>query len=342
MRVGRTLTVIVVLGALAGAGYAGWLWTRVPAVETARPVRGPAVQAIYATGVVEPVHWAKVTPFLRGRIAKMCSCEGKAVRAGELLARLDDREARAEIAELDAREKFLASEVARYRRLLERRVTSSQAYERATSDHAQVRAAIRAARQRLDDLNLRAPMDGVVLRSDGEVGEVAEPGQVLFWVGKPKPLWVVGEVDEEDIPQVRIGQDVLIKADAFPGRDLAGTVARITLKGDPINKNYRVRIALPPASPLMIGMTTELNVIVRRVQNALLVPADAVTDGRVWLVADDRAHVRNVTVGIRGGQRIEITAGLGETDIVILAPPAGLKDGAKVRLRRGERAGGTP
>ncbi len=334
MSLGKSLTVIVVLGVLAGGGYFGWQKLGAPTVETARPVRGPAVQAIYATGVVEPVHWAKVTPFLRGRIASLCNCEGKAVRTGELLARLDDREARAELAELDAREKFLASQVERYRRLVARRAASSQAFERATSDHAQVRAAIRAARQRLDDLNLRAPMDGVVLRSDGEVGEVAEPGQVLFWVGKPKPLWVVGEVDEEDIPQVRIGQDVLIKADAFPGRDLAGTVARITLKGDPINKNYRVRIALPPASPLMIGMTTELNVIVRRVANALLVPADAVADGRVWLVVEGRATAREVTVGIKGRQRFEITAGLGETDTVILAPPAGLQDGAKVRLRR--------
>ncbi len=334
MSLGKTLTIIVVLGALAGGGYFGWQQFRAPAVETARPVRGPAVHAIYATGVVEPVHWAKVTPFLRGRIASLCNCEGKAVRAGELLARLDDREARAELAELDAREKFLASEVTRYRRLTARRVTSSQAYERATSDHAQVRAAIRAARLRLDDLSLRAPMDGVVLRSDGEVGEVAEPGQVLFWVGKPKPLWVVGEVDEEDIPQVRIGQNVLIKADAFPGRDLAGTVARITPKGDPITKNYRVRIALPPASPLMIGMTTELNVIVRRVANALLVPADAVADGRVWLVVGGRATARQVTVGIKGGQRFEITAGLGENDTVILAPPAGLQDGVKVRVRR--------
>ena len=281
-----------------------------------------------------PVHWARVTPFLRGRIASLCDCEGKAVRAGELLARLDDREARAEIAELDAREKFFASEVARFSRLLERRATSSRAYERAISDHAQVRAAIRAARQRLDDLSLRAPMDGVVLRSDGEVGEVAEPGQVLFWVGKPKPLWIVGEVDEEDIPKVRIGQDVLIKADAFPGRDLAGTVARITPKGDPVTKNYRVRIALPPASPLMIGMTTELNVIARRVEGALLVPADAVTDGRVWVVVEGRATARKVTVGIKGGQRFEITSGLAETDTVIVAPPAGLTDGAKVRVRR--------
>ncbi len=333
MRLGKTIAVIVVLGA-AGAGYGGWKWTSAPLVETARPVRGPAVQAIYATGVVEPVHWAKVAPFLRGRIAKMCNCEGENVRAGDLLARLDDREARAEIAELDAREKFLASEVQRYRRLLARHVTSSQAYERASSDHAQVRAAIRAARQRLDNLNLRAPMDGVVLRADGEVGEVAEPGQVLFWVGKPKPLWVVGEVDEEDIPLVHKDQQVLIKADAFPGRDLAGTVARITPKGNPITKNYRVRIALPADTPLMIGMTTELNVIVRRVQDTLLVPADAVVDGRVWTVVEGRATSRKVTIGIRGGTRIEITAGLSETDAVIVAPPAGLKEGAKLRLGR--------
>lgn len=331
LRLGRTIAVIIALGALAGAGYWGWLWYQVPTVETVRPVRGPAVQAVYATGIVEPVHWAKVTPFLRGRIAMICNCEGKAVRKGELLARLDDREARADIAALEAREKFLANEVKRYSRLLERRVTSTQAYERASSDHAQVRAAIRGARQRVGHHNLRAPMDGMVLRTDGEVGEIAEPGQVLFWVGKPKPLWVVGEVDEEDIPLVRIRQSVLIKADAFPDRALDGTVARITPKGDPITKNYRVRIALPPSSPLMIGMTTELNVIVQKVENALLVPAEALTGDHVWEVREGRAFARKVTVGIRGAERVQIIAGLGEDDAVILAP-AGLSDGARVRL----------
>ena len=70
--------------------------------------------------------------------------------------------------------------------------------------------------EKLDDYTITAPMDGVVLRRDGEVGEIAEPGQILFRVGVPKPLQVVAEVNEEDIPRVAVGQTVLLRTDAFP------------------------------------------------------------------------------------------------------------------------------
>jgi len=329
----RVLIVLLLLALAAGGGAAFW-WLRIPTVILVQPTRGPAVQAVYATGVVEPERWAKVTPLVRGRIAEICSCEGKAVSQGDRLARLDDREIRAQIAELQARSKFLAAEVDRYRTLVERRAVSAQAYERAVSELGQARAAIAAAKERLNHLELRAPMDGVVLRKDGEVGEVAELGQVLFWVGQERPLLVVAEVDEEDIPLVRPGQTVLIKADAFPMRELAGSVARITPKGDPIAKNYRVRIALPDDTPLLVGMTTELNIVARRVENALLVPLPALVGKSVWRVVDGRARPRAVEPGIAGNEKAQILSGLAETDLVIADPPPGLSDGQRVRIVR--------
>jgi len=329
----RTIFASVIL-VVATAVAAGYYWYRIPTVTVVAPTTGPAVQAVYATGVVEPVYWAKVAPLTRHRIAEICACEGKAVSKGELLARLDDREERARLAELDARAEFLAAEVTRYRRLLERRVVSSQAYERAVSEHGQIRAAIAAAKERLRQLDLRAPLDGIVLRKDGEVGEVAAPEDVLFWVGQPRPLWVVAEVDEEDIPRVADGQQVLIRADAFPSRILGGTVTRITPKGDPINKNYRVRIALPDDTPLKIGMTTEINILVRRVENALLVPAEAVAGDSVWIVRDGVASRRKVETGIRGDGKIQVTGGLTAADRIVAAPPEGLADGGRVRVRR--------
>lgn len=325
--------IIVFLFLAAGATAAWFYWVKIPAVDTALPTRGPAIQAVYATGVVEPVHWAKVTPLARDRIAEICACEGQAVKKGERLARLDDREEQAKLAELKAREEFLGSEVKRYRQLVERRVVSSQAYERAVSEYGQVRAAIAAANERLRQLVLRAPLDGIVLRKDGEVGEVVEPGDILFWVGRPKPLWIVAEVDEEDIPHVREEQTVLVKADAFPDRHLSGTVTQITPKGDPINKNYRVRIALPDDTPLHIGMTTEINIIARRVENAILIPLEAVTNGSVWVVHDGKARRRKVTTGLKGNGRIEIVRGLSLSDVVILSPPPELAEDTRIRSR---------
>lgn len=325
--------IAVFLCVAAGAAVAWFFWFRGPIVETITPTRGPAIQAVYATGVVEPVYWAKVTPLARDRIAELCACEGQAVKKGDQLARLDDREEQAELAELKAREAFLASEVKRYRKLVENRVVSSQAYERAVSEYGQVRAAIAAAHERLRQLVLRAPLDGTVLRKDGEVGEVAEPGDVLFWVGRPKPLWIVAEVDEEDIPHVREKQTVLVKADAFPNRNLDGTVTQITPKGDPINKNYRVRIALPDDTPLHIGMTTEINIIARRVDDTLLIPLEALAGDAVWVVRDGTVQRRQVTTGIKGNGRVEVVKGLSLSDKIILSPSPTLADDTRVRER---------
>lgn len=325
---------VFIVGVIALAMLYFFEWSRLDVVvEPAR--RGPAVQAVYATGVVEPVHWAKVTPLVQGRIAELCICEGRAVKKDEELARLDDREAQARLAELRAREAFLTNEAQRYRELLERRAVSVQAYEQVTSELLQARATVQAQNERLDQFILRAPMDGEVLRRDGEIGEIVGPNDVLFWVGKQRPLWVVAEVDEEDIPLVAANQKVLIKGDAFPSRNLPGTVRQITPKGDPVSKSYRVRIALPDDTPLMIGMTTEVNIVAAEKQNVLLVPVTAVRDGRVFIAENGRAIARAVEVGVVGSAFTEIVTGVTEGDLVIVDPPRELADGATINARAG-------
>lgn len=323
------------------AAAAGAFWyLSIPVVEVQRPARGPAVEAVYATGVVEPVTWAKVTPMVRGRVVELCACEGERVGRGHLLARLDDEEPRARLKELEARARFLESDVSRYGKLLSDRVISIQAYERLVSQFDEARAAIAAARERLADYTLRSPMAGSVLRQDGEVGEVVEPGDVLFWVGEPTPLWIEADVDEEDIPRVRIGLHTLIKSDAFAGQVLAGTVSQITPKGDPVAKSFRVRIGLPAETPLMIGMTTEINIIIREEAGALLVPAEAVVDGRVFVAAAGRASERPITPGIKGARWLQVQAGLGDSEAVIVNPPPKLATGDRVRIRAAPLAAG--
>lgn len=321
-----------ILFILAAAGTAAYWYFSIPTVMVASLRRGMAVDAVYATGVVEPVTWAKVTPMMRGRIVEHCACEGQWVHRGDQLARLNDDEQRAHIAELEARAAFLESDAGRYRQLLADRAISVQTYERIDSQHREVRAAIAAARERLADYALRAPLDGQVLRQDGELGEIVEPGEVLFWVGQPRPLRIDTDVDEEDIPRVQPGQDALIKADAFAGQVLGGRVHQITPKGDPVAKSFRVRIALPDDTPLLIGMTTEVNIVVRTVADALLLPAEAMSDGRVFVLDGDRVRLRTPSFGIRGPERVQILAGLDPGDRVVLLPMATLADGDRVRI----------
>jgi RND family efflux transporter MFP subunit len=318
--------------ALAGAG-AWYVTSRPVAVSAANPTRGPAVEAVYATGAVEPVYWAKVASTLVGRIAEIPVKEGDTVKTGDVLMKLDDREAKAKLAEAEARERFLATEVTRMTALAQRDFASQQAYQKVVSEYSAAVAAATAARQRLADLTLTAPLDGEVLRLDGNIGEVVRSGDALVWVGHCCPMRIEADVDEEDIPKVRKGQTVLVKADAWPDRAFKAQVASVTPKGDPVSKNYRVRMTLDPDQPLRIGMTAEVNIVVREEKNALLVPFTAIRGDYVFVVEAGAARKRQVRTGIAGAQRIQIVEGIGDGDLVIGDPPATLKDGDAVALR---------
>ncbi len=312
-----------------------WLIGRGPEVRVVIPTRGDAARVVYATGRVEPVYWAKVSALKRKRIIDICKCEGKAVTKGDVLARLDDVEERAILRELKARHARLQQDADRLKQLYERNVVSRTSYEDKLTLVREYGARIAAQADRLDDLQLKAPMDGIVLRRDGEVGEIAGTGanDVLFWVGRPRPLRVTAEVNEEDIAVVQTGMRVLLRHDGFEGQSLRARVDEITPKGDPTTKTFRVYFALPDNTPLKIGMSVEANIIVREVTNALLVPTEAVSDGVLQTIRDGRVRRLPVALGIRGTRKVEILSEL-PSKLVILSPArADLAEGARVRPR---------
>ena len=322
------LSIILVFSALAG--LAAW-WLRAPLIAAARLTRGTAAEIVYATGAVEPETWSRSTPLVRGRIVERCRCEGKPVKAGDVLARLDDKEALATLNDLRALEEFQQREFDRQSQLLARGVATSQAYQRAESDLARIRAQIAAQSQRLDYFKVLAPMDGVVLKEDGEVGDMVDPGTILYRVGLEKPLWVVADVNEEDIPRVQVGQKALLRADAFGNQALPGTVKQITPAGDPIAKTFRVRIGLPDDTPLRVGMSVEANIVSREKTDVLLAPANAVADNSLMVIEGGRVHRRRVHIGIRGSAAVEIVDGANEGELVAAPATTDIKDGERVR-----------
>jgi RND family efflux transporter MFP subunit len=340
LQLARTRKPLVVVAVALLLAAAVWWWRvgRGPEVAAVPAARGTAVEIVYATGAVEPIRWAKVTSLVRNRILEICYCEGKTVAKGDVLARLDDREPRAQLDELRAREEFARREMERVTQLLGRGAATIQTHEKIGMDLRQIQALISVQMEKLAYYTITAPMDGVVLRRDGEVGEIAEAGQVLFRVGVPRPLEIVAEVNEVDIPRVAVGQSVLLRTDAFLDRRLEGSVRQITPMGDAVAKTYRIRIALPDDTPLIAGMSVEANVVTREKADALLVPADAVQEGSVLVIDGNRVQRRQVAVGIRGTRAVEIVSGLKDGERVASPAPAGLADGHRVRVIAAKRA----
>ena len=330
-RLKRLAWSLVGIVAIAAATW-WWLVGSVPMITAVTPVRGTAVEIVYATGAVEPVRWARVATVIRARIIEICDCEGKSVAKGDMLGRLDDKDVRAQLQELRAREEFATRELSRQTELLGRGSTTTQAYERASMDLRAIQGLISVQTEKLADYLISAPIDGVVLRRDGEVGEVVEAGQILFRIGVLKPLQIVAEVNEEDIPRVAIGQIVLLRTDAFLGRRLAGKVREITPIGDPVAKTYRIKVALPDDTPLLPGMSVEANVVTREKADALLIPADAVQGTSVFVVDGERVRKREVEIGIRGTRAVEVLSGLATTERVASPAQTTLTDGRRVRV----------
>ncbi|MES2195127.1 MAG: efflux RND transporter periplasmic adaptor subunit [Pseudomonadota bacterium] len=323
------------LGAVValGLGIAASVWWlgRGPAVTAVRVTRGSAAEIVYATGAVEPETWSRSTPLVRGRIVERCRCEGQTVRKGDVLARLDDKEAVATLNDLRALEDFQRREFERQDQLLARGVATSQAHQKAESDLARIRAQIAAQTQRLEYYKVMAPMDGTVLKEDGEVGDMVEPGTVLYRIGLERPLWVVAEVNEEDIPRVRVGQRALLRTDAFANQVLPGVVKQITPAGDPVAKTFRVRIGLPDDTLLRVGMSVEVNIVSREKPDVILVPANAVVGNSLLVVEADRARQRKVEIGIRGTGFVEIVKGATEGELVVSPATTNIKHGSRVR-----------
>lgn len=324
---------------VAAAGGTLWWWRAPMPVAVAPAALGPAIEAVYATGSVEPLHWARVGPAIRARLTDVLVEERERVAKGQVLARLDDRQARALAEEAEARARFAQEDLARTRTLVARDFAARAALERAERDARAARAAADMAMHRLDDFLVRAPAAGVVLRRDAEVGEVVDTPAALFWIGEPRPLRVTAEVDEEDIARIAPGQRVLLRADAFPGRVLQGVLLQITPKGDTLRKSYRVRIGLPDDTPLLIGMTVEANIVLRETFSALLVPASAVLvesgarSGHVWVLQGGQLLRREVQLGVQGARATEIRHGLDAGEAVVTDPRPALREGRAARAR---------
>ena len=316
---------------LAGLGTLGWYLVGPLEVSVTPVRRGAAIDAIYAAGSVEPTVMLPLAPQVGGRLAARFADEGAQVRKGQLLARLDDADLAGSVDEQRARAEFARSQYGRASALAERGFIATGEAQRARAELLAAEAALRRVSALRNHTALLSPADGSIIRRDGEVGQYIAPGQALFVLACCAPLRVTAEIDEEDISRVHVGQAVVLRADALPGKVFDGKVSDITPKGDPVARSYRVRIALPEPGALQTGMTVDANLLVARRDNAMLLPPAAVRDNMVWLVVGQRLQPRPIVAGIRSPQQVEVLRGLDGSERVVVPNDGALKAGRWVR-----------
>lgn len=323
----RTVAAVtVVLGVGGGAYY--FYYGRPPLVKVGTATLAPVSDFVYGNGTVEPVQWAKVVPVQRRRLVELCHCEGSMVKQGQVLGRQDNAEETAQLKEMEvAHQQFLRDLDRAYK---DDRPKAEIEQRRTAVDQSSSR--ISAQKSRIEGLVLRAPMDGLVLRRDGEVGEIVGPTDVLFWVGTASPLQVVADINEEDILHVALGQTALLTNEALSNQSMRATVSQITPKGDPTKKSFRVYLRLPSNTPLRIGMNVEVNIIFREVPSATVVPNEAVLDGAVQVVSEGKVNRVPVKMGVRGTRATEVIGAVAPGVTLLVPARKDIADGKRVRI----------
>lgn len=202
---------------------------------------------------------------------------------------------------------------------------------------AQARASLLSAQARLEQTEIRAPENGIVLERKVEPGSVVQPGATLLVIAKDGPMQLSVQPDEKSLLYLHSNQSAIASADAFPTQSFSATVQSISPAVDPNRGTVEVKLKVtdPPAF-LRPDMTVSVEIEVNRKKDALCLRADAIRDAASktpWAMAITAGVTAKhpLKLGITGEGLIEITEGLNEGDLVILPSSGPIEEGRKVR-----------
>ncbi len=330
------------------------------AVRTAVATPGTIAEKLHFTGELTSPLEVLIAAQAQGRLDKLElpggqeTTEGVEVRRGEVIAEVDHRDLEAQLAL--ARAQVRQSEAALADKTRERRrlealfaaeVATEQARDAAVAAHESAEAALEQARAqeqlaqvRLDESYIRAPMDGVVAERFVDPGAMVGPTTPILRLVRMSPLRLTIALPARLLPVLREGETpVEVQTDVHPKRIFRCKVHRIFPTVDTRTRTAQVEILLENERDngqwlLRPGMyaTAEIGMALR--EDALMVPAFSVIrvlDRQIVFVVDgDTARAKEVTVGIRGGDQVEILAGLDPGDEYVVMGQNKLTDGVKV------------
>ncbi len=272
-------------------------------VQTEKVFRADITQTVTGNGKIYPVREVNISARVAGEILEITADEGDTVRSGQVLVRLDSKQyqasldrARSMVRGAQAQVELARSELERVQRLYEKKLTplsdvqtARAKYENAISQLQQAQASLKEARDALEKTILRAPMDGVIIKKNKEVGEIALGSQfqadVILVLADLSEMEARVEVNENDIVDVSLRDTAAVEIDAFPDTTFKGIVTEIS--NSAITKaqgtieevtNYLVKIRLLEKLPTFRpGMSATADIAVETHRNVLNIPIQSLT-----------------------------------------------------------------
>jgi cobalt-zinc-cadmium efflux system membrane fusion protein len=319
-------------------------------VEVREVVRRVMSATLFATGTIElnADRLSRIGPRTAGRIGRILVSQGSRVQAGQALAYFDSPELGAVWAELvkaKGRVALNRKALSREETLFAKRVSPEKDVLKARQELAESEADLRLAQERLRLLGVNvariesetndgqypriplvSPINGAIIEKNVSEGEVVGPEKTLFTVADLSTLWLLIDVYEKDLAQVRAGTPVSVVVTAFPDKPFRGRISYLADVVDEKTRVVRARVSVENGSGLLKpGMfaTVTLDSATGQVENVITVPDEAVFfegNERYLLIqiAAGTFAKRAVKVGRTFGRQLELTEGVREGEMIVV------------------------
>ena len=341
--VGVTLLLAVV--AFVGSSVLRGKGEKASTAETALVARRDIGSTVLATGIIKPMVGAevKVGSRISGVVKQLRANIGDYVRAGQIIAELDDAELQAKLnqnvaalskAKADLNYAKLAFE--RELSLLKQEFTSQQQADQAETalmiaeaQYKQAEANLEYARVQVSYTKIYSPISGVIASvstQEGETVSASLTAPTFVSIIDLRQLEVQVYVDETDIGKIRIGQEASFTVDTYPDTDFKGTVTAIypkaIIQDNVVNYIATVEINESLGKILRPEMTTNVTISLETRKNVLAVPTSAITrergDRYVTVIEGEKRIQRKVKVGWKDNGYTEIISGLKEGEQILV------------------------
>ncbi len=327
---------LLVISCGGPAGDAGSFEMPPTPVEIQTVTQGPVADTFQTVGSIEAEWAVTVASEIDGKVMEVPFREGEKLRKGEVIARLDDSQLKAELERAEALRAQSRVTFDRVKRISEQGIESPQALDDAAAALRVAEANEALAKTRLEKAVILAPFAGTAGTRKVNPGAFIRPGTAITDLAKIDELRVRFSVPERHLGEIERGKEVIVSSSAHPDLEHHGEVEIIEPLVDPGTRNGHIVARIDnPDGKLRPGMSADVSLILGSRESAVTISSEAVfAEGEnfwVFLVEDDDTVTRRaLRLGVRLPGTIEVLEGVSPGDRVVVGGHQKLFDGAKV------------
>ncbi|RTR32227.1 efflux RND transporter periplasmic adaptor subunit [Shewanella atlantica] len=306
-------------------------------VETTTVIQGDVSSFYSTTATLEAPQEANVVTRISGLIESINVEEGDRVTKGQLLAVIDAKRQRFELARSQAEVEIIEQELNRLKKMSNKEFFSADSMAKLEYNLQAAIAKRDLAALQVQESMVRSPIDGVIATRFVKAGNMAKEFEELFYVVDQDELYGIVHLPEQQLQSLRLGQDAQIFANKHTDETVHAKVLRISPVVDAQSGTFKVTLSVPnQKATLKAGMFTRVELRYDTHINVITVPYNAVVNQdnefALYVIDGDNANRRAVSLGYREADTVEIVDGIEPGEQIVIRGHQNLKDQSLVEV----------